>query len=232
MKRKLLIGLTGRTRKDWRDKLREIAKYHIKEIALFQEAFPVSERTGLLPALIASSVKSIPLVHLRDDSTRQDLITLQKHFKTSHFTIHEDHFEKNILSHWRGFYKNLYLEMNTNNCVSPIVKVEKIGGFCVDLAHYKREVAAQNKEYLYIIEHLKKSPSGCNHLSGYSYAKNKDLHHPTRLSDFNYLTTLPKNLFGKIMAIEVFNAITEQLTHQKKIKALLNNYLRGHIINN
>ncbi|MFA5051920.1 MAG: hypothetical protein WC544_02550 [Patescibacteria group bacterium] len=230
MIKKLLISVTGHTRHDWKNKLREISKYHLKEIALFLEAFPPKERTGLLPALEASEVQAIPLVHLRDDTSREEIKMLKKRFKTKFFTIHESHFSKKILSRWRGFHKYLCLEMNADNSVASSVHVDAIGGFCIDCAHFKIEVSKQDDEYRYIIEHLKKSPAICNHISGYSYARNKDVHTPHQIRNFNYLTTLPKSLFGRILAIEIYNSITDQLTYAQYIKKNLGQYLDCKII--
>ncbi len=55
-----------------------------------------------------------------------------------------------------GIYKNLYLEMNTDNIISQEVKVGEIGGFCVDLAHFKVSQVRGCKEFDYIMERKNK----------------------------------------------------------------------------
>lgn len=192
--KKLIVSITGRKQRDWQKKLKEINQYKIKEIGLFLEMFNPRERKDLLTALKTSCVEKIPLVHIRHDTTKEEVTFLIKHFAAKYFTIHERHFH--ILKKWRGYYKKLYLELNTDNYLAEYVNVEKIGGFCIDLAHFKKEVTRQTKEYRYVVEELGKVKFACNHLSGYSYSRNTDLHTVKSVRDFNYLKTIPHNLFG------------------------------------
>jgi len=184
-KKKLLVSITGRHKRDWQNKLAEVEKYDIKEIGLFSSRY---------------------------------------------FTIHEFHFNKKIISHWRGFYHNLFLEMTTDNHVAPKVHVEKIGGFCIDLAHYKKQVTLQDEEYKYIIEHINKSKCACSHLSGYSNKKVTDLHTIHNAREFNYIKTLPHNVFGEVIAFEVFNPIKDQLRFYPKVKKILTDDLKFNIV--
>lgn len=226
--KKLLISVTARTKKEWQNKLREINKYKIKELGLFLESLTVRERDGLLIFLKNVGVKKIPLVHIRDDTTKQEIAFLIKHFQSSYFTIHESHFH--ILKRWRGYYKKLYLETNTDDRLAKYVDVEEIGGFCVDLAHFKKEVAKQTREYRYIVEEIGKVKFACNHLSGYSYSQNTDLHEVNSIRDFDYLKTLPHNIFGRVMAFEIYNSIRDQLKYQRHLKKLLKRSLGFKII--
>jgi len=214
--KKLLVSITGRTKKDWQNKLAEINKFKIREIALFMEVFSPRERIGLLDALKKSCIKRIPLVHIRTDTTKKEIAFLKKNFNSRFLTIHESHFRD--LNKWRGYYQNLFLELNMDNRVAKYVDVEKIGGFCIDLAHFKKEVTRQTKEYRYIVEEMNKIKFVCNHISGYSYRRNKDLHTVKSIRDFDYLATLPHNLFGQIMAFEFFNPIKEQLRYKTLLK--------------
>ncbi len=232
MNKKLLVSITGRNRKDWQNKIKEINKYRIKEVALFLEIFDKKNQVGLFEALKSSCIKKIPLVHIRQDTTHKQINYLYKNFDSRYFTIHENHFRKNIIKHDRGYYKNLYLEMNTDDFVAQYVDVEKIGGFCVDLAHYKKQVTLQNEDYKYIIEHINKAKNGCNHLSGYSYKNNMDLHTVNQPKQFDYIKTLPHNIFGKVIAFEVFNPIKDQLKYFKHTKKILTKKIKLKIINN
>ena len=226
--KKLIVSITGRKKKDWQNKLKEINHYQIKEVGLFLEIFSSRERAGLLEELKNSCVKKIPLVHIRSDTTKKEIACLKKNFQSKYFTIHESHFH--ILKQWRGFYKDLYLEMNTDDRVAKYVNVEKIGGFCIDFAHFKKEVTKQTKEYRYIVEEMGKVKFVCNHVSGYSYSRNTDLHTVKSARDFDYLATLPHNLFGRVMAFEYFNSIKEQLKYQKLLKKSLPKKLGFKII--
>ncbi len=134
---RIIVGITGNKNIHWQNKLKEIKKHRISEVALFLECFTKNQRQQIYQALLKSNIKSIPLVHIRNDMSKDELKFLIKHFGSKYFTIHEDSF--NILEKWKGYYNKLFLEMNTDDFVSKIVEVEKIGGFCVDLAHFKKQ---------------------------------------------------------------------------------------------
>ena len=70
----------------------------------------------------------------------------------------------------------------------------------------------------------------CNHLSGYSYSRNKDLHEVKSIRDFDYVKTLPHNIFGSVIALEIYNPIKDQIKYQKHIKKLLKRNLKFKII--
>jgi len=220
--KRILFGITGEKERDWRSKLKEIDKFKISEVSLFLECFEKNQREKIYEALLNSKIKSIPLVHIRNDMKKKELNFLAKNFNSSYFTIHEDSFK--VMRKWKGFYKDLYLEMNTDNFVSQLVRVDKVGGFCVDLSHFKVEVTKWSEEFDYIFE---RRDTGhyfdCNHLNGYDPKKNTDMHTVYSLKDFDYLKTLPEFLFGDIIALEVFNSIKEQVRFKKHVSKLLNN---------
>ena len=214
----LLVGLTGRRTRDWKSKLAEIQKRKIDRIGLFLEMFLMEDRKAIYDALLDSCVKTTPLVHIRDDMEKWELDLLVKKFNAKYLTIHEHSFD--VIKNWRGHYKNLYLEMNTDDYVAKNVKVNKIGGFCIDLSHYKVEEVKNSAEYKYVNK-WKNGNFGCNHLNGYAVRRNKDVHTVQRLTQFNYLKTLPDFVFGKVAAIETFNPIKQQLKFQKYLKKFL-----------
>lgn len=217
---RILVSITGNKDSDWQSKLAEIKKYKITKVALFVEGFTKAQRKRIYAALLKSNIKQIPLVHIRHDTTKDELNFLAENFGSKYFTIHEEGFDH--LTDWKGYYKQLFLEMNTDNFVSNKVKVEKIGGFCIDLSHFKVEEAKQSEEFNYVIKRMKnKKLFACNHLNGYSYLKNTDVHTIKSLKEFDYLPTLPSFLFGKVMGIETYNSIAEQLKFKKYVMKLL-----------
>lgn len=222
--RKILVGVTGAKEKDWKDKMKEVKKYRIKEIGLFLERFEKKEREKIYEALPKSGIKNIPLVHIRNDMTKEELSFLFCNFNSKHFTIHEDSFK--YLEKWRGYYKYLFLEMNTDNFISQSVKVDRIGGFCVDLSHFKVEITKWSREFEYIFKRRKTDRYfKCNHLNGYSARRNIDMHTVERLKDFDYLKTLPKFVFGDIISLETENRIKEQLEFKKYLDKMLKEIL-------
>jgi len=216
---RIFFGITGEKDKDWQQKLNDLNKLRIKEAALFLETFDQSQRKKIYRALLDTGIKKIPLCHISNDMEVEELTFLESKFNTEYFTIHERSF--GFLDKWKGFEKKLYLEMNADDYISPGVEVEKIGGFCVDLSHFKIALAEWTKDFDYT--YLKKEIANfsCNHLNGYSEEKNTDLHIIESLKDFDYLKTLPEFIFGNVIGLEVENDIAEQIKFKKYLVKLL-----------
>jgi hypothetical protein len=221
MKPNILVSITGRTEKEWQDKLQEIQALNIKEVALFLELYNLQEKQTIYDALLASRIKSIPLVHLRHDMKKEELEFLQNNFGTKYFTCHEENFARHDVEHWKGFYKDIYLEMNFDDFVSKTIAVEKIGGFCVDLAHFKCGLEKVSRDFAYVFDRKEKPVFKCNHLNGWNPEKNLDIHTIGGLKNFDYLKTLPKFVFSNCIALETFNSIKEQLEFKKHLTKLL-----------
>ena len=217
--RRILVGLTGYNSQQINRKIRELEKFKLNSVSLFFERLPVKEREKVYACLKKSSIKKIPLVHIREDMNVKELDFFKKNYQTKYFTIHEIHFK--IIKKWKGFYKDLYLEMNKDNIVDQDVMVEKIGGFCVDLSHFKSAEEKWSKEFIYTLERADDKIFACNHLNGYSYRKNTDLHSISHCREFNYLRTLPEFLFGECIAIEVDHSIAKQLEFKKYLLKFL-----------
>lgn len=113
---RILLGITGTKEKDWQGKLNDLSELKIEEVVLFLERFDETQREKIYQALLNSSIKRIPLCHIRNDMRKEELVFLKSKFRTEYFTIHEDSFV--FLDKWKGFYKKLYLEMNIDNYVS------------------------------------------------------------------------------------------------------------------
>jgi len=56
------------------------------------------------------------------------------------------------------------------------------------------------------------------------------LHAITTLKDFDYLTTLPKYVFGKYIALEVENSIKEQIKFKEYLDLLNIPYTEDHTL--
>jgi len=221
---RILLGLTNGKSADCKieKKLKDLDKLKIKKAALFLEELDQSERKRIYLALSNSSLKEIPLCHAKNDMEVEEFVFLEKKFKTSYFTIHENSFA--FIDKWPGFEKKLYLEMNTDNYISPKVKIENVGGFCVDLSHFKVVLTSWAKEFDYTFMRKNKSKFGCNHLNGYDEKRNTDMHTAKSFRDFDYLKTLPKFIFSKVIALEIYNSIGEQIKFKKYLAELLENY--------
>jgi len=219
---KVYPSITGETNKHWKNKIEEVKELGIKVIPLFLERFKKRQREEIYKALKGTPIEEIPLVHIRHDMNKKELELLEDKYNSQYFTIHESGF--NYLNKWSGFEKNLFLEMNTDNRVPENVKVEEIGGFCVDLAHYQKQKDRDTIDYEYVYNRRKNQELfQCNHLSGYSFKKKEDLHFVKKKEDFDFIKQLPSFLFGEVIAIEIDNSIKEQLEYKKYILKLLNN---------
>jgi hypothetical protein len=219
--KRLFLSITGDTEKEWRDKLNEINNLGLDTVALFLECYHKRQRALIYEALVNSSIKHIPLIHIRNDMDREEIAYLSDKYNKPYLTVHEDSFK--IMEKWCGFYKQLYLEFNYDDYISNDVKVKRIGGFCVDLAHFKVAEEKWSKEFEYTLQRRCKSNLfACNHLSGYSFKQNTDEHYPDSPKYFDYLKTLPDFVFGEVIAIEVFKSIKQQIEYKKYILKILN----------
>jgi len=216
----IYLSLTGTKQKEWKSKMEEINDLKIDTIALFVESYKRNQREKIYRALEESSVKKIPLIHIRNDMRKSELKYLCKKYNYPYLTIHEKAFDN--LAKWRGYYKYLYLEMNNDNYVSKKADINKIGGFCVDLSHFKKSEECWSKDFLYTLKNKNKKIFHCNHINGYSYKENQDVHTVTSLKQFDYLKTLPDFLFSRTIAIETYNSIKEQIKFKKHILKILN----------
>ncbi|MDP3093530.1 MAG: hypothetical protein Q8N16_02090 [bacterium] len=220
--KRILLGITGEVSSDWKAKLDEINEMKISEIAVFLERFNKRERENFYPFLLKSSIKKVPFVHLTADTTKEEIKFFINKFQTRYFNIHESDFDD--LDKWKGFWDKLYLELDYSDQVAKEVKVERIGGFCVDLSHLKASLARGGEEAYYIFLRKNKGKFSCNHLNGYSPGLMTDIHTISSLRDFDYLTSLPKYVFGKAIALEVMNSIKEQLKFKEYLSRLLDDY--------
>ncbi|MGD0577153.1 MAG: hypothetical protein ABSA74_03710 [Candidatus Staskawiczbacteria bacterium] len=222
MKKNILVSITGKTADECIEKINEVNNFKIKEVGLFLEFLDKEQRKKVYTELLKSKIKKIPLVHIRHDMVKDELKFLKNRFKTKYFTLHEINFQHNDILKWKGFYKNLELEMNFDDFVSKKVKVEKIDGFCVDLAHFKVAMEKLTKDFEYVFDRKNsKKYFDCNHLNGWNPETNCDMHTVHNLKDFDYLKTMPDFLFGKCIALETFNSIKEQLEFKKYLTNLL-----------
>ncbi len=222
MKERILLSITGNKQEHYLDKIREVRERNINRVALFLECFKLDQRKNIYNELKKSKIKEIPLVHIRDDMDKSELDFLFNNYKSRYFTIHENHFD--ILYKWKGFEKNLFLEMNTDNIVADNVEVEKIGGFCIDLAHYQKQKDRETVDYEYVYQRKEnKSLFKCNHLSGYSFKEMEDLHYVKNKKYFEYIKNLPEFIFGDVIAIEINNSIKDQIKFREYIEKLIEN---------
>jgi hypothetical protein len=220
MKREVLISITGGSYEECREKIEEIKKRKITRVCFFCQHLPSEERNRLYNDIEKANIKEIPLVHIGADIIKSELEFLFSNYNSKYFTIHESDFS--VLSKWKGFEKNLFLEMSSDNFVAENVKVEEIGGFCVDLAHYQKQKDRKMVDYDYVYSRRDQPELfKCNHLSGYSPEEMADLHLVSDKKDFDYLKKLPEFVFGDCIGIEINNSTEEQLEFKEYILRMI-----------
>ncbi len=205
----------------WEDKIKEVRKLGLKEVCVFPEFIRLRERRRLYAALLETGIKNVPLVHIRDDMKKWELQFFYDNFKTRRFNFHEHSFDDLMRGEWRGWHKYLYLEYNYDNRISKLVDVKKIGGLCIDLSHLWSAKNRNAQEFARCNQEVKKYKVVCNHLNGYDVKKMSDLHFVKNKSELNYLKEIPKKFFGKIIVLEMYNTIEEQLRFRDYIVGLL-----------
>lgn len=219
LKNKIILGLTGDKNEEWQGKIDEINIYNIKTIGLFLSRLTKTQRKKIYIALEESCIEKIPLIHIRNDMDKAELKYLCNKYDNPFLTIHETSF--NYLDKWKGYHNKMYLELNFNDSLEGELDLNKIGGFCIDLAHFKASHDLWTKEFDYILENRNhKGAFRCNHLSGYSIKDKVDRHSIKKLSDFDYFMDLPEFIFGEVMALEVENSLAEQMKFKKYLEDL------------
>jgi hypothetical protein len=220
LNKRVLVSITGETDNHWKNKIKEINSLGLKKVALFNERFTPVQRRGIYEALLDSGVDEIPFVHGKNDMTKDEFKFLMNNFNTQRFNIHWNSLK--YLPKWKGYHKYLFAELSYHNQLPKGFDIKKIGGFCVDLAHFKCAEELWSNEFDYITSNEKHHELfQCNHVSGYSPWRNRDIHTVRKITSFDYLKSLPKFLFGQNIAIEVDNPITSQLRFRDYIIELL-----------
>jgi hypothetical protein len=227
--RKVLVSLTtlrDNPKSNWKNKIEEIKKYNLKEIALFLTGLDKKGREELYLALKDTSVKSLPHVHLRNDMEIHELDYLVDTYNVQAMNLHPLE-QYPMIYDYSKYNSIIYLE---NTEVIPGEKdIEKFGGMCIDFTHW--ESAKMNNYHTYnnYENKLRKIKVGCSHVSvindkvdPYSDPKypdwiGHDHHLLEKLSEVDYLKNYI-NYLPELISIELENSIEEQLEVKKYIE--------------
>jgi len=207
MNKKVYLCITTTKHSDWRKQIRDLDYFREDTVSAFPTALKLPERKEFYKLLLASDIKNIPHVHLRDDMNEEEAVFFIKNFNTKVFTVHARNIDY-FLS-WK-ISKCLFAEFNYSNTEFDLEKINKIGGFCIDCSHFYRARSKKTTEYRYISEGIKKYKVGCNHISGI-LSDGKDSHLVKNIYNFDYLNTIPKEMFSPYICLEVENGIEKQI---------------------
>jgi len=229
MLNKILPSIATTKGSDWEEKIKEINKLGLKEIALLPTFLGKKERRKLYRLLEESSVASIPLVHIRNDIDANELDYLIERYKTQVFNTHMQ-IEFPFNKEWSKYSKKIMIE----NVFHPFDEDElkRRGGICLDISHLENDRLLHKEIFEHNIKILEKYPIVCNHISAVNeeitHIDEKgglryDRHQLWDISELDYLKNYPKNYFSSIIAIELENNIEDQLRAKDYILNLLSN---------
>lgn len=224
----ILPTITTITPGKWRDKIAEVKKLKLKEVALFLTCLDQEQRKTLYALLKETSVKKVPFVHIRSDMELWELNYLANTYQTKAFNTHTKREHASLYDY--GKYKKVVFIENTYGSFDE-EEIKEFGGICLDLSHLENERLLNPKIYLTNIAMLKKHPPSCSHVAAIRTKTFIDensrikysTHHLTSLSELDYLKRYPLAYFGSIAAIELENSIEEQLKVKEYLSALIKN---------
>lgn len=234
MERKILPGLTTTPRSDWREKVREIDKLGLKEVALFPTFLEMDERKELYDLLEKTHLESIPHVHLRDDMEERELDHFLKRWQSQAFNIHSTRAGSDLLE--RTSHSGIIFIENLFRIDEYYIKnVQSSGGICVDFSHWHDNGKFQNNEGYDQFERLiKKHKVGCCHISAvisepFEYIDPKsgkvrmvrDDHFLSDLSQLDYMKDYVQYL-PQYVSIELENPFEKQLEAKEYLEKIFN----------
>jgi len=232
IKHKILLGLTTTRGSDWRDKMREIDEFGIKEIAAFPTCLELPERKELYEALKGSKIESIPHLHIRSDMEEWELDFFRDQYGTELFNIHPSDEGLALISNNPEYQSKIYLENTgelSNNFFSGL---PNSAGLCLDFTHWYDYQYLQNRsDYQNFDQTIRKYSIGCCHISAIKpnscYViegdkKNLEFNSHTfaNLSEFDYINKV-KEYLPEVISIELSNTLKEQMEVKKYLEELI-----------
>lgn len=235
MAKKILLGLTTIAEGEWKNKIEEIDKLGLEEIALFPTCLNLAERKELYQLLEKTKLKRIPHVHIRNDMEIFELDYLTSRFKTEVFNLHPENSDYPFLVDYEKYSKNIYVENNSKGTPTKN-DLKKYAGLCLDLTHWEaaiREKTEGNKTGERLKNLADKHKIGVNHISAvkpkkihiYDRFNGKnifcyDSHRLDSLSEVDYVKKY-KNYLADIISIELENSLKRQLEVKKYLEKIL-----------
>lgn len=227
--KKILLGLTTTHDSDWEEKIREIDRFNLSEIAIFPTTLEKNERRKLYQLLEKSSLKIIPHVHARHDFQFEEYEYFSKRWQTKLFNLHCSEKLYYGLDELDKFKAQIFIE-NTGELTDYFIKcLDKTSGLCLDFSHYYDYGIMQKRiDYKNFDRILKKYIIGCCHVSAISKEKiyvdygGLDKWHFNRhtfesLDQFDYLKEYA-HFFPETISLELENSFEEQMKAKEYIE--------------
>lgn len=227
---KIYPSITTGKGSNWRDMFREINYLRIEEVSVFLTFLNRVERKSLYQMLKSSSIKKIPLVHLREDMDIEELNFFVKKYDTQIFNTHSAK-EFPINNDWVREYRELITIENTHKTPLDENEIKKYGGICLDFSHLENAKILDAERYKNDERVLSMFKVKCNHISAIkkefsSINKEKrelryDSHSLGDHTELDYLRSYPVSYFSDCCAMELSNNITEQMEAIKYIESFM-----------
>jgi hypothetical protein len=131
--KKVYVSLTGYDYSAFERKFKELKKFKITECCVFLSALPHKHHKYVFEQLLKSDIKYIPLVHICDETTKAEIEFFIKNFKTKYFNIHNRNFKD--VDKFVPYLDKILLETHPEVEFNEVL-LSKIGGFCIDVAHF------------------------------------------------------------------------------------------------
>ena len=223
---KILPSITTTNGADWETRVKEINELELEEIALFPTCLKEKERKNLYKLIEKSTIKSIPILHLRNDMELMELDYFIENYRTKIFCTHTKAEHPKIYDHSK--YKEIICIENVYNFFDE-EELKNIGGICLDLSHLENDRILHKDRFEQTTEVAQRYPILANHISAVKKSKfideegelRYDNHYLEDLSELEYLKKYFKNYFSSFVVIELINNIKDQL----KVKDYIINLL-------
>jgi len=227
----ILLGLTTTPGSNWREKVKEIDEFGIKEVALFPTYLEVNERQELYGLLEESGLRRIVFTHLRaEDMSTDEVLYLQNRFGCELFNIHS---HKNEIAPPTGldqFRDKIYVE-NAGKLDRLEEVAERYAGLCIDFAHWEAGLLQSDSNYDNFSHLIKKYKTGFAHISAVlkkpiyvdwdiEHKLHYDLHTLNNFSELDYLKKYTTYL-PEILGLELENSFKEQLKAKEYIEKMI-----------
>ena len=234
MKHKILLGLTTTPGSDWREKVKEIEKFEIEELALFPTFLKLDERKELYALLEKTKLKNIPHVHLRDDMEEWELDLFYNKYNSRLFNIHPNLAGLNFIENSK--YKEIIFVENLFKLDDIYFEIlNKCAGLCIDFSHWEDQGKIIKHEGYEKMEKLcEEYKVGCCHISAVSEKTHEIVDYQTgkkyffrdshTMSDFSELNYVKKYVqyFPEYVSIELENSFEKQLEVKEYLEKIIN----------
>ncbi len=198
-------------------RLSEIRRLGLAEISLFLTIAKPGERVYIRERLLATPIRSIPHVHLRNDMTEAEAAYYRERYNCRRFTTHYA-----FMKHFRPWSRSLRqcIGIENNLDMKSLNGLERFGGLVIDLSHYHQFRAHDAKHTALTEKALANFPVVANHASAV-LKNNWSKHFASDIRQYDYLKDIPKQCFAPVVSLEIGNSIPRQCEIASYVKKIV-----------